>query len=206
MEVVDGIATFPNGLKLRVNPAAISHQAVSDAAAEFPEPPVPTVVVTLNGQKAYEDNPDDPEYIKARDAARDSRSWAVVKSFVIMGTRLEEAPAGVPGIDDEEAWEELAYIKKIEIPKHRLDRYDMWLRYRAFEAGYLGGAREGLTEYVALLMHLAVKSGMTLEAPSAIVATFRTNEERAADTDGDAVAPDGDGAGRGHVAAAGLGY
>ena len=206
MEVVDDIATFPNGLKLRVNPAAISHQAVNDAAGQFPEPAVPTVTVTQNGQPAVEENPDDPVYQAARIAARDSRAWAVVKSFIIMGTKLEQAPAGVPGIDDEEAWETLAYTKGVTVPTNRFERYDMWLRYRGFEAGYIGGAREGLQEYTELLKYLAVQSGMTLEAPSAIVATFRDNPERPPDPTGDAVASAGDGDGGRHASAAGLGY
>ena len=206
MEIDGGIATFPNGLKLRVNPAAISHQAVADSCAMHPDPLVPMVTVTINGQQVQEENPDDPEYKRRLDAAQQGRSWAAVRAFVIMGTRLEQAPEGAPGIDDDEGWEDLSYTRHVPIPTHPRERYETWLRYRGFEVGYERGARDGMPQFLELCQWLAFKSGLTLEAPTAIVATFRDNEERASDPAGATVAPAGDGDGRGDAAAAGLGY
>lgn len=193
MEIENGIATFPNGLKLKLKPRQIAPQAIYDTAAKYQDPPIPVRLVTVNGEEVREENPDDPEYRRQLEAVKDRRAWAVVKALGIMGTKLVEPPVGVDP-PEEIDWEAVAWSRDIPAPTNAYERYELWLRYYGFAHGYrsLG---EGLNDYVDLVRYLAVEAGMSMEAPSALAATFRSAEERSADTRGDVLATAGNGDG-----------
>lgn len=197
MEIEDGVASFPNGLKLRLTPAEISKQLVWDATRRHPDPEPPRVWIKDRGE--YETNPDDPDYRRGLELAKERRAFAAIKAMIVLGTELVEAPAGLPGPEDVD-WDKFAAVRDLPPPANRYDRYDTWLRYYAF--GYQADAAAGLREYTSLSQHLALVSGLTMEGPSSVVATFRDDEGRGADQPGDAVAPADDGAG-GRAAPAG---
>jgi hypothetical protein len=202
VEITDGIATFPNGLKLRIDVSQISHIAVADATQRYPDPPVPRSWIESRGE--FEENPNSPDYALGIERAKERRSWAAVKAMVVLGSELAEAPANMPGPDDVD-WDRLAAVRDIPSPTGAWDRYEMWLRYYAFLRGY-PTPQAGLAEYLELVRHLATESALTMEAASAIVATFRPEAGRPADPDGGAVAAAGDGDVGGHVAADRAGY
>lgn len=186
MEIEDGVATFPNGLRLKLTPRQIAPQAIYDTAARHMDPPVPIITVTRNGQQEKEENPDDPAYLAAVEAVKERRAWAVVKALGVLGTELDAPPPGTPGPGDVD-WERVALVRDIPTPTNKLEQYELWLRYYGFAHGYpsLGA---GLADYVDLMRYLAVEAGMSMEAPSALAATFRAAEAGAANTRGDILA------------------
>lgn len=203
MQIADGIATFPNGLRLRLTPEQVVPSAVYDAASRHPEPQIPTVLIESTGR--YEENPDDPEYHAAVERARERRAWASVRAMVVMGVTLESAPAGIPEPEAVD-WDRLAAVRDVPSPSNPYDRFEMWLRYYAFGRGF-AVPQEGLAEWLHLIRYLAAEAGLSMEGPAAVAATFRDNEGRAADPAGGAMAADGDGDGSGDAAARGaVGY
>ena len=179
MDVRDGIATFPNGLKLRLTPEDISPQVLYEATAGVPDPQVPQQWISDDGR--WEPNPDDPEYHAAREAAEQSRAWAAVRAVLIMGTELVETPTGVRGPDDF-AWGKVASIlgrRGVRIPDDPLERYEMWLRYYG-----MGSSMAALREFADLLTWLLEHSGNTNEGAMRVIATFRDREGRRADPAG----------------------
>lgn len=192
----DGVATFPNGLKLRLTPKHVSGQAIYDTAARYPDPPVPVRTVTVAGREESEENPDDPDYKQAVALAKDRRAWAVVRTLGVLGTELVEPPPGVPG-PDEVDWDRIAYVRDLPTPTSRYERYELWLRYYAFAHGY-PALKDGLDAYVGMIQYLALEGGITMEAPSAVAASFRDTPAGPAGADGAVVAPEVDGNVGGH--------
>ncbi len=188
MEVRDGIAEFPNGLKLRLTPEQVAPMGIYDAAAKHPDPPVPLYRNPDTGHS--EPNPDDPAYKQGIQLARERRSWAATRAMIIMGTELVAPPAGAPGPDAID-WERLAAVRDVPAPVSRFDRYEMWLRYYGFTRDI--NAADGLAEFAKLVVYLAEAAGVTLEGVAAVVATFRDSEGRGATELGDAMATAGDG-------------
>ena len=179
MDVVDGIATFPNGLKLRLTPEDISPQVLFEATAGVPEPQVPQQWIADDGR--WESNPDDPEYHAAREAAEQGRAWAAVRAVLILGTELVDTPPGVKG-PDAFSWGKVASIlarRGVTIPDDPLERYEMWLRYYG-----MGSSLGALREFADLLTWLLEHSGNTNEGALRVIATFRNREGRGADPAG----------------------
>lgn len=201
-----GTATFPNGLVLKLTPGDIAKQVIWEAAAKHTDPPVPTVKVTRNGEDVYEPNPDDPDYHLGLERAKARRAWAAVKATIMMGAELVTAP---PGVSRPEAinWRKIAAARDVPVPVDEYEQFEFWLRYYGFPAGYSNDdAGKAMDEYLALCRYLAGAAGITMEVPTATVATFPDNAGRGADPAGDAVAATGDGDGGGPGAAASLGY
>lgn len=188
MDVQGNVATFPNGLKLKLRPNKLSKQLIYDATRAVVRPEPPQVYIEQDGR--FEANPNDPTYAAMLDAYETRRGFAASKALLVLGTELLEKPDDVEGPDDTD-WEMVAALKGWEpndIPQDRYTRYDYWLRY----FGLIGNGDE-LIEYVQLVRYLFVKAGMTAEAAAAIVATFRTGEGRGTNHTGGTVANDADG-------------
>lgn len=201
MEITEAVASFPNGLKLKLVPEQISKQAVWDATRRFPDPEPPRVYIASTG--AYEENPDDPDYRAGLERQKERRAFESVKVMIVMGSEMVEPPEGLPdqnGID----WRKFAFVRDHPVPENQYERYDLWLRYYAF--GHRMAPADGLKEFIALTEYLAVASGLTMEGPSSVVATFRNNQGRGAAEPGDAVEAAGDGDASGAVPAGGTGY
>lgn len=188
MDVDGRIATFPNGLRLRLHPNRMSKQLIYDAASAIVDPPVPMYYSEDLGRE--EPNPDDPAYRAALEDAEHRRSWASIKALLVLGTSVEELP---PDTDGPEAtdWAMVAAVRgwhRDRIPDDPYSRYEAWLRY----FGLIGAGNE-LVEFVQLVRWLFVAAGMTAEAAAQIVATFRDGEGRPTAGAGGTVAHDANG-------------
>lgn len=187
MEIDGRIATFPNGLKLKLHPNRMSKQLIYDAASAIIDPPVPVYHSEETGRD--EPNPNDPAYIAALEEAQNRRAWASIKALLVLGTSIEEVPPGTER-PEETDWDMVAAVrgwKRDRIPDDPYSRYEAWLRY----FGLIGTGNE-LVEFVQLVRWLFVAAGMTAEAAAQIVATFRDAEGRRPDRASGVVAPDTD--------------
>lgn len=188
MEVEGRIATFPNGLRLKLHPNRMSKQLIIDAAADVLDPVVPMYFSADLGRD--EPNPNDPAYLAALEDAQNRRAWASIKAALVLGTSIEELPPDTEGPDDVD-WEMVRALRKWsvqQVPTDKYSRYEAWLRY----FGLLGAGNE-LVEFVHLVRWLFVAAGMTAEGAAQIVATFRNAEGRGADTERRTVAANPDG-------------
>lgn len=184
MEIEDGVASFPNGLRLRLTPELVAPMAIYNATERHPDPLVPLYSNPDTGLR--EPNPDDPDYKCGLELAKQRRSWAATRAMIIMGTALEAAPEGLPLPDDID-WERLAAVRDVPAPSNPLDRYEMWLRYHALT--HRTKAADGLAEFAALVTWLAGAAGITMEGVAGVVASFRDAPGRGTDHTGDVVAP-----------------
>lgn len=188
MEVEGRIATFPNGLRLKLHPNRMSKQLIIDAAADVLDPAVPMFYAKDLGRD--EPNPNDPAYLAALEDAQNRRAWASIKAALVLGTSIEELPPDTEG-PDEVDWEMVRALRKWSVqqmPSDPYSRYEAWIRY----FGMLGAGNE-LVEFVHLVRWLFVAAGMTAEGAAQIVATFRDAEGRGSDRKRRAVATDRNG-------------
>lgn len=173
MEVEGRVATFPNGLRLKLHPNRMSKQLIIDAASDVLDPVVPMYFSADLGRD--EPNPNDPEYLRELEDAQNRRAWASIKAALVLGTSIEELPPDTEG-PEEVDWEMVRALRKWsvqQVPSDPYSRYEAWLRY----FGLLGAGNE-LVEFVHLVRWLFVAAGMTAEAAAQIVATFRDAEGR----------------------------
>ena len=188
MDVDGRIASFPNGLRLKLHPNRMSKQLIYDAASGIVDPPVPMFYSEDLGRE--EPNPENPEYIAALKDTENRRAWASIKALLVLGTSIEQLPPDTDGPDQTD-WDMVASLRgwqRSRIPDDKYSRYEAWLRY----FGLLGAGNE-LVEFVALVRWLFIAAGMTAEAAAQIVATFRDGEGRPAAGAGGAVAANADG-------------
>lgn len=192
----DNIATFPNGLRLKLTPEELSPQLIAEAFAAGPEPTVPTRWIADDGR--WEENPDDPEYRAARADAENKRAWAAVRDILVLGTDLVDAPAGVTPLAGFPTPKVAVVLARrgVTVPDDPLLRYEMWLRYYG-----MGSSVAALREFADLLTWLLQKSGNTNEGALGVIATFRDRAGRGADPASGDVAAVAHGAGDSGAAA-----
>lgn len=127
--------TTDRGIVLKLRP--VSSAILRRVASQYPEPPVPKVVIKRGAKEEVEENPDDPDYLDAKEACYLKRMDACVRACVILGTE----PLSVPGgcfLPDDDGWvEELAYlgIQDIDLSTPHT-RYGEWLALYAFTRDY----------------------------------------------------------------------
>lgn len=114
-----------SGLELKLK--KVSRFLVLEVGKKIPVPKVPVVFIEEKGRS--EENPNDPDYVKALQDSTNERGALVVTSIIAVGSEVAKLPSGMPGpLDDE--WIEVMAGVDIDIPKHnqRL-RYSAWLKY-----------------------------------------------------------------------------
>lgn len=203
MEIEDGVATFPNGLQLRLKPRQVNPQTVNVATSRYPDPAVPVKRVTIGGVDTTEENPDDPTYAQAIERAKARRGNAAMEVILVQGTEFIAPPTGELGPDEVE-WDVVAYLEGIPVPTNKIDKYKLWVLRYGFVKGY-ASPHAGAAEYIDLLAYLVGESGMSMEVPATMAAAFRAQTGWSPDPRGDALAPDGNGAVGGRTAGGGLG-
>lgn len=113
---------FRSGVKvklLRLPPLLV--QRVDD---QFPDPPPPMVEVVVHGKKEMQSNPDDPDYIKQREAVRTAKGWAYLDLVFLKGMKfempededwLEELRLAGIEVGESKAAKRLAYVESVLI-------------------------------------------------------------------------------------------
>lgn len=101
----DGAIIFdvPYGVRVKVVP--VSAPLITDAAAMIDDPPVPMVYIESKGRE--EENPNDPNYLKALTNAEIRRSQASMDAMLMFGTEL------IDGMPEDDSWiDRLKWLQK----------------------------------------------------------------------------------------------
>lgn len=120
-----GLVTLSSGVVLRVR--AVSTSLFADLMAEMDPPKPPVVFIESKGRE--EENPDDPDYLAAKQAHQARVAKSMSDAVIVLGTELESLPKGFPGPDDT-AWnaQMRALGRRFE---GEADRYLAWVKYQA---------------------------------------------------------------------------
>ena len=99
----DRVVTLSTGVRAILTPVAST--LIQDVMSEVPDPPVP---MWMNPEKEREEeNPLDPEYIRAMREAEKKRSDAALDAVILFGVEL---PDGIP--EDNRWLKNLQYLQK----------------------------------------------------------------------------------------------
>lgn len=120
-----GLVTLSSGVVLRVR--AVSTSLFADLMAEMEGPRPPVVFIESKGRE--EENPDDPDYLAAKQAHQARVAKAMSDAVIVLGTELESLPDGFPGPEDP-VWnaQMRALGRRFEGEQ---DRYLAWVKYQA---------------------------------------------------------------------------
>lgn len=120
-----GLVTLSSGVVLRVR--AVSTSLFADLMAEMEPPKPPVVYIESKGRE--EENPDDPDYLAAKQAHQARVAKAMSDAVIVLGTELESLPAGFPGPGDP-TWnaQMRALGRRFE---GQQDQYLAWVKYQA---------------------------------------------------------------------------
>ena len=146
----DETFTSESGLKLKLK--KVSRYIALEIGNKIPVPDVPTWVNEDKGRE--EENPNDPDYLKAVQKANYDRAMLVTTSTIALGTEITTLPTDMVGPDDDEWLEVLEALDiQVEVKNKRL-RYCAWLKYIGLPNG---------TEFDELTMKVLRYSGLVSE-------------------------------------------
>lgn len=146
--------TTHNGIVLEF--AKVSRLAVVDAGRQIKEPKPPMVFIEDKGRS--EDNPNDPDYLRAVQEVQYERGMVTITLLLALGTKIQHLPRGIEGPDGDE-WLEILQASGIAIPTdNKRLRYCAWLKYIALPDDALNDLIKEVMRY----------SGLTLEEDVAV--------------------------------------
>jgi hypothetical protein len=164
-----------NGIVFKLKPVA--PLLVLDAQKQIIEPKPPKLKNYAKGEDddaPLEENPNDPEFLRAHSEYRQKVGEVSNAIFLTRGTEVISVPDDVDKLDDEDWALEVEEFTDIKVPKVGRRRYYCWLKYVALTS---------MIDFQSLLNKLSALGGVTLESDVADAETsFRT------DTSGDASA------------------
>jgi hypothetical protein len=164
-----------NGIVFKLKPVA--PLLVLDAQKQIIEPKPPKLKNYAKGEDddaPLEENPNDPEFLRAHSEYRQKVGEVSNAIFLTRGTEVISVPDDVDKLDDEDWALEVEEFTDIKVPKVGRRRYYCWLKYVALTS---------MIDFQSLLNKLSALGGVTLESDVADAeASFR------ADTSGDAAA------------------
>jgi hypothetical protein len=164
-----------NGIVFKLKPVA--PLLVLDAQKQIIEPKPPKLKNYAKGEDddaPLEENPNDPEFLRAHSEYRQKVGEVSNAIFLTRGTEVISVPDDVDKLDDEDWALEVEEFTDIKVPKVGRRRYYCWLKYVALTS---------MIDFQSLLNKLSALGGVTLESDVADAeASFRT------DTSGDAAA------------------
>jgi hypothetical protein len=164
-----------NGIVFKLKPVA--PLLVLDAQKQIIEPKPPKLKNYAKGEDddaPLEENPNDPEFLRAHSEYRQKVGEVSNAIFLTRGTEVISVPDDVDKLDDEDWALEVEEFTDIKVPKVGRRRYYCWLKYVALTS---------MIDFQSLLNKLSALGGVTLESDVADAeASFRT------DTSGDASA------------------
>lgn len=107
-----------SGVKVKLTPLPPLLQRAIEA--KFPEPEIPMASVTIRDEQELQSNPDDPDYIEAREHWARDRGAALMDLALIKGVQVE--------LPEDDSWiEELALVG-VEVGEGKVARKLAYLR------------------------------------------------------------------------------
>lgn len=121
--------TLRNGVVLAFR--KVPTKLAAAALEKLEEPPVPTIYI--EDKETYEENPGDPDYIKAVETFNNKRATLMTDIYTVRGTELKSLPEDLEGPDSDSWIEEAEYLgATITNKDSKIARYAQWLSYVAF--------------------------------------------------------------------------
>lgn len=119
--------SLSNGIVLRLRD--VPPYALQNAATKFPPPTIPVVYIEDKGRE--EENPLDPDYLKALQTHSVKQLELAVDVLLLLGTSLLTKPEGEEGPEDNEWHERLTELGLEVNVANKSQRYLSWLRMYA---------------------------------------------------------------------------
>lgn len=169
----DDCVTLSNGVVLQV--FGISPFLFREIEKKYPNPPVPTVFNPDKGR--HEENPLDPEYVKACEAQEALRNEAMIDLVIGYGAKIVSVPEHLPNPDDLSWIDRLAFVlseDELEVLRRNpYIRQIAWIKYIAI-------CTQSDIESIALAVFR--RMGVSTEDVSAALSSFQGNTTRDTDT------------------------
>lgn len=128
-EVQPGGLTLSTGVVVRAKP--MSKQVYVKVLRKFPPPTVP--VVYMPDKEREEENPSDPEYLRALQEQRITSALAIGDAAQVLGLEVVSIPEGFPGPGSPEWLEERDLLGLSSGDSSAARRLD-WMKYKAAPA------------------------------------------------------------------------
>lgn len=178
LEVIDKIRpptikdffTTTNGIKFRL--LKVSPFIIRELDKNM-KPPKPPVLFNEDKERS-EENPNDPDYLDAKQMFEQEKGMAAMNIYFGLGTKLDFLPEGLEPPESLD-WAEFLIDHAIAVPPGGRSRYVAWLRYYALTN------ENDLNDLFMACLRL---SGLATEAEVAeVTKSFRSDAERGADTE-----------------------
>lgn len=157
----EDVFTSKTGVKLKIN--KVNRLIVLDAVRKIRDPKIPMVYIETKNRS--EENPNDPDYLQAKQEADLDRGMTTINVYLAFGTKPTFIPENKEGPEGQ-TWSVDYNEVGLDIPQGGRGRYVAWLKYYAL-----------LEEEVNDLSLMAMRySGATLEEDVAKSTTnFQSN-------------------------------
>jgi hypothetical protein len=157
------------GIVFKLKPVA--PMLIMDAQRKFKEPIPPKIPNFDKGDGAdapLEENPNDPDYLRAMDAYRQHIGEVANAIFLTRGIDIVSVPDGIDKVDDAEWAEEVKEFAELDVPAVGRRRLYCWLKYVALTS---------MVDFQGLMNKLTTLGGVTLEQDVSVAEeSFRVDE------------------------------
>jgi hypothetical protein len=163
------LTTLSSGVVLRHK--RVPPMVLAKIDEKYVDPPIPTFYESTSDK--YFPNPDDPNYIEAKEKVVTDKGNALVDVLIALGTAIEYLPESMQSPEDQEWVDELGLFG-IEVPKLKTGRYLSWVKYYAAQS---------VSDFENMAKRGAKHLGVTEEAVATAIASFQDNETRQSDSE-----------------------
>lgn len=164
-EVESDEITLSTGVILKAN--RVSPLLFDKVARKYPEPKVP--VTYIKSKDREEENPFDPDYVKAKEEYETKINDIFMRVLLGLGTEPVHIPEDIPDPEDLEWSVEFEELLGLDIPKEGKNRYRIWVELVA---------ASDVKDLRNLMSKVYRKMGVSSEAVETALSNFQNNEGR----------------------------
>lgn len=154
-----------SGIVLKLRP--VPPLAMREAAISVPQPKPPVVFMESVGRA--EENPNDPDYMRAMTRWENDQVFRVADVLMLLGTAVEFVPEGFQRPEDDDWFEQLEVLGLAVDGTNKHKRYLAWLRLHAFTSE---------RDIAAAMTAITSMSGVTEVEVQRAAQAFRDNTSR----------------------------
>lgn len=153
----DNIFVCEKGVRFKLS--KVKAFVLQEAQKRVKEPTVPSVYIKEDDR--WEENPNDPDYLDARDQTRADRSVIVTNILLGLGTRVDGAvPNDVFDVGSDEWVQELSFagieVPAGDVPSEKLPRYVAWMKFYLLENNEIRQLIDKISRYSGLIDEVEV--------------------------------------------------
>lgn len=158
--------TTQDGVVLHLR--SVAPMLINDAQRRVKEPKIPLVKNLDKGDDVWEENPNDPSYLRAVEEHRQTLGELTNSLLIMRGTEVVSVPDGFPKLEDKAWSEDIEEFTGIQVPASGRRRYYCWIKYCVLSS---------MSDFMTLLRKVSSMGGITLEADVAqAMDDFRNNK------------------------------